>query len=187
MKFQGKIQFYFLVFIKHGVPSIHTQIMAPKTSAPLQARDIAAFFLHKGKEAGCTDMTNKKIQKLVYYAQAWSLVLKEKPLFEEEIQAWVHGPAIPSLYSELKAFGWNPVDPDTFGNMPNLDAKIIEFLESIWRVYGKFDANYLEILTHAEYPWKEARQNIDPSEGSDNTISHESMKTYYSQKLSECS
>ena len=52
---------------------------------------------------------NLKLQKLVYYAQAWHLALRDVPLFEEDFEAWVHGPVIPALYQEYKKFGWRPI------------------------------------------------------------------------------
>ena len=39
-----------------------------------------------------------KLHKLIYYAQAWSLVWDEKPLFHETIEAWPSGPVVPVLY-----------------------------------------------------------------------------------------
>lgn len=74
------------------------------------AHDVAAYILRKKGE-----MTAMKLQKLVYYSQAWSLVWDEEPLFEEEIQAWVNGPVIPALYQahrgQFKVSDWRQGDP----------------------------------------------------------------------------
>ena len=61
------------------------------------ALTVADYFLYKANKEK-KPITNKKLQKLVYYAQAWSLVLNNKKLFSEPIEAWVHGPAVRSLY-----------------------------------------------------------------------------------------
>ena len=58
-------------------------------------------------------------------------------------------------------------------------------LDEIWNVYGKFDGDYLEALTHRESPWLEARKDVDDGERSNNIISLESMKTYYGKRLTE--
>ena len=58
--------------------------------------DVARTFLYMDS------MSHKKLQKLCYYAQAWYVTIKNKPLFEDDIEAWVHGPVVPSLYSQYK-------------------------------------------------------------------------------------
>ena len=55
--------------------------------------DVAAYVL---QERG--PMTAWKLQKLVYYCQAWSLVWEETALFEEPIEAWANGPVVRALY-----------------------------------------------------------------------------------------
>lgn len=59
--------------------------------------DVAAYILSKQ-----SPITAMKLQKLVYYSQAWSLVWDEKPLFESEVQAWRNGPVVPELYQAHK-------------------------------------------------------------------------------------
>lgn len=129
-------------------------------------------------------ISNKKLQKLVYYSQAWSLALYGEPLFQEDIQAWVHGPVIPSLYQKYKNYQFHPIVNDQLlKETPRLDCA--ELLDEIWDIYGKYDSNYLELLTHRETPWRNARANLEPNENSDNTISLEDMKMYYSSLLNE--
>ena len=64
-------------------------------------RDVAEYFLALANETGGT-ITNLKLQKLVYYAQAWHLANFDKPLFDAKFEAWVHGPVIPGLYEEYR-------------------------------------------------------------------------------------
>ena len=54
--------------------------------------DIANWFLSR------QEMTHKKLQKLCYYAQAWSYALYNRPIINAEFQDWVHGPVCPQLY-----------------------------------------------------------------------------------------
>lgn len=129
-------------------------------------------------------ISNKKLQKLVYYSQAWSLALYGQPLFEEDIQAWVHGPVIPSLYQKYKNYQFHPItNYQLLEETPRLNCA--ELLDEIWDIYGKYDSNYLESLTHRETPWINARAHLEPDENSDNTISLEDMKIYYSSLLNE--
>ena len=60
-----------------------------------------------------------------------------------------------------------------------------EFLNQVWAVYGKYDAAYLELLTHSEEPWQKAREGVEPNVGSENVISLDDIKTFYSSKLDQ--
>jgi len=150
-----------------------------------RALDVALYFIKKGVDEK-KPITNKKMQKLVYYAQAWSLVLNKEKLFNERIEAWVHGPAIPSLYKKFMQFGSEPIvlENSEFENI-NFSKKQEKLLSNIWQVYGKYPADYLEALSHSELPWQEARGDAPSSQPSNKTIKLETIKTFYARKLRE--
>lgn len=158
--------------------------MVSQSSKILKARDVGRYFLYLANQEK-KPITNKKLQKLVYYAQAWSLVLNNKKLFNEPIEAWVHGPAVRSLYVQYKKFGFEPIQEEIKASEFNISGKTKKFLDTVWQAYGKFDAGYLEMLTHSEKPWREAREGIQSSESSDNEISLKTMKSYYSKRMEE--
>jgi len=58
-------------------------------------------------------------------------------------------------------------------------------LDIVWRSYGKFDGKYLEMLTHAEEPWRNARLGLNQKDISQNIISDKSMRAYYEQRSKE--
>jgi uncharacterized phage-associated protein len=122
-------------------------------------------------------LTNLKLQKLLYYAQAWHLVFFDVALYNDEIQAWVHGPVVPVVFRRFKECRWNPLPNE---RESKVTSAIEAHLSEVWKVYGKFDASKLETLTHSETPWKEARQGLPLDEASHNVISQESMKKFYS-------
>ncbi|MBI5345580.1 MAG: DUF4065 domain-containing protein [Chlamydiae bacterium] len=70
--------------------------------------DLARYFVHLGEKSK-RPLTNKKLQKLLYYAQAWSLVLRKKPIFDEPIEAWPHGPVVSKVYHHYKKFGFETI------------------------------------------------------------------------------
>lgn len=146
--------------------------------------DVGRYFLFLANQDK-KPITNKKLQKLVYYAQVWSLVLNGKKLFNEPIEAWVHGPAVRSLYGQYKGFGFNPIQEDVKSDSIRIFGKEKILLNEIWKVYGGFDAGYLEMLTHSEKPWQEAREGLQSYENSGNKISLKTMKGYYSEKLEQ--
>ena len=137
--------------------------------------DVARYILRKQGP-----MSTAKLQKLVYYSQAWSLVWDEKPLFREKIQAWANGPVIPTLFREHQ--GRFNVNADCFpqGKVKNLNKDQKETIDSILSVYGKKSAQWLIDLTHLEDPWKNAREDCKPGEKCTNEITQGAMYEYYS-------
>lgn len=145
------------------------------------ANAVADYLLCFAHEHGDL-ISNLKLQKLVYYAQAWFLALNENDqLIDEDFEAWVHGPVQPALYRRFRANRWNPINVDP--EKPELDNDIESFLNEVIDVYWGFSAYELERLTHAEDPWNEARGDIPVDELSNAVISTESIKAYYSNLL----
>lgn len=137
--------------------------------------EVAKWFLSK------ESMTPKKLQKLTYYAQAWSNALSNRDLIDDTaFEAWAHGPVSPVLFNEYRDYKWNYIPQvDT---PPVFDADSLDLLESVWITYGDRSANELEALTHTENPWKLARQRAGASEGDRcrEDITALDMKNYYS-------
>lgn len=125
-------------------------------------------------------VTTVKLQKLVYYSQAWSLVWDEKPLFENEIQAWANGPVVPDLFHAHR--GKFKVDG---GDFPNGNIKLLtetekETIDAVLDHYGDKSAQWLVDLSHLEDPWREARNGCEEGARCARTITDSSMMEYYS-------
>ena len=135
-------------------------------------RNIAAWFLSKGS------MTHKKLQKLCYYAQAWHCALFNAPLFDGDIEAWVHGPVIPALYAAYASYGWAPIPQKSF-DASSLSDSAREILDAVYETYGAFSGDQLEALTHSEAPWIDARGDLKPWENCSTPISFKDMQEYY--------
>ncbi len=142
----------------------------------------AKYFIYLAHKEG-KRLTNKKLQKLVYYAQAWSLVLNDKSLFEDPIQAWVHGPAVANLYREYAKHGFNPIEVEVAEKDIDIPQEGKKLIREVWNIYGSFDAQYLETLSHYEKPWQKAREGLDATEPSGIIITNETMKEFYGEKL----
>lgn len=147
----------------------------------VSALNVALYFIFVAEKAQ-RRLTNKKLQKLLYYAQAWSLALKGVPMFKEDIEAWIHGPVIPVVYRHYKKYGSGVLEEKT-KFVAAILSRHIDILDEVWRVYGKYDADYLELLTHNEEPWIHARNEIDSHQASMTVISHEIMRSFYSSLL----
>lgn len=115
------------------------------------AMDVALYFLSVAPE---NDITHLKLQKLCAYAQAISLGYTERPFFDEEIEAWTHGPVIPSLYQEFKTYGNAvipaPVEVETALRPFSQEQRYI--LQMTWATYGRFTAWALREQSHWDFP-----------------------------------
>jgi len=124
-------------------------------------------------------LTRKSLQKLLYFAQAHSLLERDEPIFEEEIEAWVHGPVVKSVWSKTKQssrdddYSVNLTEPFDFDSFREEDNY---FLGKVWATYGKLNAQYLENKTHKELPWI---LNWHKEENAGEVISKELIKGYY--------
>ncbi|MBW1614810.1 MAG: DUF4065 domain-containing protein [Deltaproteobacteria bacterium] len=135
--------------------------------------DVAKYIVNKQGS-----VTAMKLQKLVYYAQAWSLVWDEKSLFSARIEAWANGPVSPELYrhhyGEFFIHNWRN------GKISNLTTKERTTIDSVLKYYGHRSAIWLSELTHNERPWKEARKGLGPNERGNREITTDAMYSYYS-------
>lgn len=137
------------------------------------AHDVAAYILEKRGP-----MSAMKLQKLVYYAQAWSLVWDDRPLFRERIEAWAHGPVVPELYQEHR--GRFEVQDWPRGNPRALDEDARETVDSVLDYYGGRNAQVLSDMTHSEEPWRRARGGLPEGERGNAEITLDSLMEYYS-------
>ncbi|WP_341737736.1 type II toxin-antitoxin system antitoxin SocA domain-containing protein [Microcoleus sp. CAWBG640] len=142
------------------------------------AIEIAGYFLCRvDREVGDT-ISLLKLQKLVYYAQAWSLVFRSQPLFYQDIEAWVSGPVVRDVWHEYEAYKYSDIpSPNNFNE--EFDEDESEVLEEVWNAYGELSAKHLAELTHSEMPWLNARKGLETAEKSTNIISHYDMKSCY--------
>ena len=136
------------------------------------AFDVAAYILEKKGS-----VTTWKLQKLVYYSQAWSLVWDDEPLFEEEIQAWINGPVCTALYQKHR--GCFQIDRINGGESCSLTKDQRETVDAVLSFYGDRSPQWLSDLTHMEAPWRDARNGLSPRVRGNSVISLESMAEYY--------
>ena len=126
------------------------------------------------------EITTLKLQKLVYYCQAWSLAWDGKPLFDEDFEAWANGPVNPRLFRAHQGrftVGEHFFDDYKYNGFTD-DEK--ETMDIVINDLGEKDSQWLSDLTHSERPWKEARAGCLPGERCSNVISKEVMQDYYS-------
>jgi uncharacterized phage-associated protein len=130
--------------------------------------DVAQFILSRRGP-----MSAMKLQKLVYYSQAWSTVWDDDCLFPEEVEAWRNGPVVRELWEAHQgAFRVHSIKQ---GDPARLNGEQCDTIKQVLAFYGDKDAQWLSDLTHMEDPWKNAWAN-----GQNTEITLESMSEYYS-------
>lgn len=118
-----------------------------------------------------------KLQKLLYLAQGYSYAFHDRPLFKDDMEGWVHGPVVPSVYRCYCDYKYNPIDI-TYEEVI-LDSETLEVLNYVIDNFSKFDAKCLEKMTHNQEPWIYSREGLDPDERSDKTISKQAIANYF--------
>ena len=136
---------------------------------------VANYIIEKSSE-----ITPLALQKLIYYSQSFFRVFFKKFMFENNCQAWIHGPVYPDIYQKYKKHGYNPIDEksDTLSGY-DLSEKEIEVINSVLNNFGCYSGKILEKMTHVEMPWLETRGDLRKEEFSSNDISKELIVEYF--------
>lgn len=160
------------------------RIMAFRDNTTIyRANNVARFiiFLASQKVIGDNNeregVTNLKLQKVLYLAQAYYLAKLDKPLFKDQIKAWEYGPVVPSVYNTYKKYKNNPITAPK--DESSISEKDKEVLKNIWDIFGDYSASKLVDITHAHKPWEEAYNSKDDN------IPNKKIKKYYKPILSK--
>lgn len=134
------------------------------------ASDVGGYFL-----SALGPLDTWKLQKLVYYAQAWHLAIFDAPIFDQPIEAWRDGPVVDALYQQhrrMRTLDSIRCQPLPAGNVENV-------CRAVKNAYGDLSGDDLSKLTHGERPWRETRGSLEPSARSRAHISHDLIKEHY--------
>lgn len=140
----------------------------------MQANDVASIIL--SRSGPWTDAM--RLQKLLYYVQAWHLAVTDEPLFDEQIKAWKDGPVVPQVWHERKHKATRRSTEQNVDDL-ELDQLTSNLIDLVISSYGSMSGEELSALTHVEQPWKEARGDLAEDADGRTPIAHESMASYY--------
>lgn len=153
--------------------------------------DVADYIiLQATAEETHPSLTNLKLQKLLYYVQAWSYGIHQRPFFSEneQFQAWIHGPVNRTIYDRFeptKLLYSELTMSDRRQDAKDLDDEGKEFVDFILENYMKFTGVQLEAMTHREDPWIQAREGIAPTARCEKIISPDAMVKFYGKRWKE--
>lgn len=130
------------------------------------------------------EVTPLSLQKLLYFIQGVYSALYGEPIFSEDCRAWVHGPVYPEVYELFKNFKYNPIDDERFALIEGSEDALTDeekmVIDLVVNTFGMYGGKALERITHNEEPWLEARKGYGDDIPSDEILTKESIKEYYS-------
>lgn len=145
-------------------------------AATKTVHDLAAYLI---SSLGQTETL--KLQKLLYYCNAWSLALRNRPVFTDQIEAWKHGPVVSSIYPFHRRDA--SVSEWPMGNPADLPQDAKEMADAVLTLYGARSGWSLRNLTHDETPWQEAWKRCEEGKRLGEVITHDEMGRFYRQKF----
>lgn len=134
-------------------------------------------------------MPHLKLQKLLYYVQAFHLAYFDQPLIADDFQAWLHGPVCRPVFDQFKArsllhteFAYMRLNGERLPS-EQLPEKIgeeqFDLVNQVLDGYLQLSPSELEKLTHGDAPWIDARQGYAPEDHCNVVIPKESMRLFY--------
>lgn len=159
--------------------SVAGPILLVHTADMAHVFDVARYILERQGQ-----VTTLKLQKLVYYVQAWAIADGE-PLFSDAIKAWAQGPVVPALFQAHKGRRRITQDDMPAGTPAALTAQQRAHIDNVLAYYGNLPAAYLSKLTHFEAPWREARAEGENSDQDSPPIPVSAIRTFYRGRTPE--
>lgn len=126
------------------------------------ALDIAQYLISS------IDVSNLKLQKLLYFVYANYLIKYNKKLFDENFKAFQYGPAIPFIYRKYKKFGKDIIRikylSKAMATSKILQAddgiQILNAIDDVVKRFGHKSANELVAITHKSgSPWHKTKKD----------------------------
>lgn len=171
-----------------AIPEIASQsaYSLPVVRGPVSAKNLTAIIVAESIVAFCERhgdvVTNLRLQKLLYYTQAWHLALYGESLFPEKFEAWSSGPVQPDTYARFKHFGSQPITI-LHEREWKLPQKVDKHIADVMQSYGRLSPYELELLVCQETPWHEARGGLPADAPCNRQISIATMRRYYKSRL----
>ena len=133
------------------------------------------------------EISNLKLQKMVFYCQAYHIAKYREQLIDNKFEAWKHGAVLPALYNDYSYLGYNnkqKYEKKEYDNIrSDLGEYLTGFLDKIINEFSDMTASEIRELNHSEEPWKEARRGYEPDDSCNEIIKEDTIYKYYSQLL----
>jgi uncharacterized phage-associated protein len=134
---------------------------------------LSKYIVSKFFRRSQNDITPMKLQKLLFYVKAWSMVAGDELIVDDNFEHWDYGPVNRRIYDYYRQYGSKPIKHEEL-EVPDLNQSQEVLVNFIIENYIEFDAFTLSAMTHTEEPWKQTRNN--------EVISNELISSYYSKQ-----
>ena len=127
----------------------------------------------------CEDITPMALQKSLYYVQGFYFAFMGKFIFEEDCEAWVHGPVFRDIYFKYSAYKFDPID--SCGSVDEILLSVAEkaIVDSIAKNLSCYSGKTLEAFTHIETPWLLTRGDLPATALTDRPIAKQLIGDYF--------
>ena len=146
---------------------------------------ISEYLINMQRYYPVLNLSHLKLQKLLFYCQAFHIASKDVPMYKEDVLAWTYGPVVNEVYKKYKSYGGQAIvaiaetdQEEGDDNKYGIPAESLSTISSILDAFGHLSAIALMEKTHRETPWIEAYKK-----GHGSVITHEAMKNYYRELL----
>ncbi len=143
---------------------------------PQSTLDTVAYYLI----SQCQDITHLSLQKALYYVQGFYFAFFERFLFEDDCEAWVHGPVYRDIYKRYSGYCYDPIDTIEEPDISYMPAEEKILLDSVVKHLCCYSGKTLESFTHVETPWISTRGNLPAEVSTDKVIPKQIIGTYFS-------
>lgn len=149
-------------------------ILGTKEEPQTQLDLVIDYVLYK-----CEDITPLALQKALYYIQGFFYAFNESFLFEDECEAWAHGPVYKDIYRRYSSYKFDPINGADEVYETTLSSSEIAVVDSVIRNLCCYSGKVLENFTHAEEPWLKTRGDLPPSAASNRPIHKKAIGDYF--------
>lgn len=148
-----------------------------ETAQTYDALEISRYIINYINSHG-SEVSNFKLQKILYYVQAAFLIEKGRPCFYNDIVNWQHGPVIPDVYFSFDSYGDKPIPQistvrkltyingrfdykDDLLNVDRISQEATVLIDKVLVSIMHYDAWFLAARTMEEEPWIELGTNYN--------------------------
>jgi len=148
----------------------------------MKAIEISKYVISLTKDNPEENVTNLKLQKILYYLQGYYLALFGEKLFEDQIEPWPYGPVVSDVYHIYKSYGNNSIVlPDIEMNFDYISEIQKKFINRVYAYFRQFSAIKLMEMSHEEIPWKQTygKSSFIPEDLLFDSFSKSELKDYF--------
>lgn len=127
----------------------------------------------------CEDITPLALQKLLYYVQGFYYAFIDQFVFEENCEAWVHGPVFRNVYDKYKEYTFDPIQCSKNPEFETLTVYEKTITDSVIKYLSCYSGKTLEAFTHAENPWLLTRGDLPATVATDRIIEKKLIGDYF--------